>query len=92
MRSPEAFWEPCLTPPPPSPRPPPPPELKRALAEAGIASEFHGGALYCAGHVVVRRQEDGGGGEGGGGVVVEGALSGEYYRIRQVIYAQYQMC
>lgn len=31
-------------------------ELRQALAEAGIASEFHGGGLFCAGHVVVRRQ------------------------------------
>ena len=71
-------------------------ELKQALAAAGIASEFSGGALYCAGHVVVRRRqqqgpEEGGGG-GGGGLVLEGALSEDYYRIREVVYGQYHIC
>ena len=73
-------------------------ELKQALALAGIASEFHAGALYCAGQVVVRRRAaesaggSGGGGGGGGGLVLEGALSEEYYRIREIIYAQYHIC
>ena len=70
-------------------------ELKQALAAAGIASEFHAGSLYCAGHVVVRRRQPaGGGGDGeeGGGLLVEGALSEEYYRIREVVYAQYHIC
>lgn len=67
-------------------------ELKQALAAAGIASEFHGGVLYCVGHVVVRRRLPGGGAEDGGGLVVEGALSEEYYRIREVVYAQYHIC
>ncbi|PSC73960.1 cleavage and polyadenylation specificity factor subunit 2 [Micractinium conductrix] len=70
-------------------------QLKQALAAAGIASEFHAGSLYCAGHVVVRRRQPaGGGGDGeeGGGLLVEGALSEEYYRIREVVYAQYHIC
>ena len=72
-------------------------ELKQALALAGIASEFHAGALYCAGQVVVRRRaaESTGGGDGvggGGGLVLEGALSEDYFRIREIIYAQYHIC
>jgi hypothetical protein len=67
--------------------------LKQALAAVGIASEFHAGALYCAGHVVVKRRaggaEEGG---GGGGLVLEGALSEDYYRIREVVYGQYHIC
>lgn len=67
-------------------------ELKQALAAAGIASEFHAGALYCAGHVVVRRRQPGGGDDDGGGLLVEGALSEDYYRIREVVYGQYHIC
>lgn len=62
-------------------------ELRGALAAAGIASEFHGGALYCAGRVVVRR-----GGSEEGGLVVEGPLSADYYRVREVVYGQYHVC
>lgn len=97
---------PPRAPPHPPPRPLPlphaPAELKQALAAAGIASEFHAGALYCAGHVVVKRRQpqpqpgsgagSGGGGEEGGGLVVEGALSEDYYRIREVVYSQYHIC
>lgn len=52
-------------------------------------SEFHGGVLYCAGGVAVRRQ---GGEEGSSSLVVEGPLSKEYYRIRDVVYGQYHVC
>ncbi|GAB4814627.1 hypothetical protein N2152v2_001673 [Parachlorella kessleri] len=61
-------------------------ELKNALAEVGIASEFHGGTLYCMGHVAVRRQGE------EGGLLVEGPLSEDYYRIRDVVYGQYHVC
>lgn len=67
-------------------------ELKQALAAAGIASEFHAGSLYCAGQVVVRRRQPGAGEGGGGGLVLEGALSEDYYRIREVVYGQYHIC
>lgn len=76
-------------------------DLKQALAAAGVASEFYAGALYCAGSVVIKRRgagEDGGpgggggGAGGGGGLVVEGALSDDYYRIREVVYAQMHIC
>ena len=61
-------------------------ELKRALAGAGIASEFRGGALYCAGRVVVRRPA------GEAGVVLEGAPGEEYYRVRDAVYQQMHIC
>eukprot|EP00887_Chlorella_sp_A99_P003905 scaffold11.g3905.t1 len=67
-------------------------ELRRALAAAGIPSEFAGGALYCGGRVVVRRGGGGGGGGSGeGGLVVEGALGPEFYRVREVVYQQYHL-
>jgi len=61
-------------------------ELKKALTAVGVASEFHGGALYCAGQVVVRRRGE------GGGLVLEGALGDSYYKVRGVIYGQYHVC
>lgn len=46
--------------------------------------------LLCAGAVTVRRGTAGA--AGGGALVIEGALSDEYYRIRDVVYAQYNIC
>lgn len=63
-----------------------PAELKKALAVVGVASEFQGGALYCAGGVVVRRAGE------EGGLLVEGPLSEGYYHIRDVVYGQYHVC
>lgn len=60
-------------------------ELRKALTAAGIRSEFRGGDLYCIGQVVVRRR-------GEGGLVVEGAMGDGYYKIRDIIYAQYHVC
>jgi len=61
-------------------------ELKGALAAVGVASEFHGGALYCTGQVVVRRRDE------GRGLVLEGALGDTYYKVRDVVYGQYHVC
>jgi hypothetical protein len=41
--------------------------------------------------VVVRRRQAGGGADGGG-LELEGALSEQYYRIREVVYGQYHIC
>ena len=60
-------------------------ELRKALATQGIASEFRGGALYCAGQVVVKRRGE------GGGLVLEGAGSTSFYRVREIIYSQYHV-
>lgn len=61
-------------------------ELKKALALAGVRSEFHGGGLFCQGNVVVRRHGD------AGGLLLEGVIGEEYYTVRDVIYGQYHIC
>lgn len=57
-----------------------------ALGEAGIGAEFYSGCLLCSGHVLVRR----GGDEGQ--LLLEGPLGEEYYRIRNIVYGQYNVC
>lgn len=44
--------------------------------------------------VVIKRRQPGGGEDpgGDGGLVLEGALSPDYYKIREVVYAQYHIC
>lgn len=61
-------------------------QLKRALAKANIAAEFHAGGLYCDGDILVRRQGD------DGGLVLEGSLSDQYFKIRDIVYSQYHIC
>lgn len=61
--------------------------LRAALAEVGIGAEFAGGGLVCSGRVTVRRSAD-----GDGAVTLEGPLSQDYYRVRDVLYAQYHVC
>ncbi len=59
-------------------------QLKRALAKASIASEFHAGGLYCQGDIVVKRTDR--------GLAIEGQLSDQYYAIREIVYGQYHIC
>lgn len=61
-------------------------QLKRALARANIAADFHAGGLYCDGDILVRRQGD------DGGLVLEGSLSDQYFKIRDIVYSQYHIC
>lgn len=61
--------------------------LKQALADAGIASEWSGGALICRGVVMIRHL-----GGDSGELLLEGALSDDYYRVRNVLYSQYHVC
>ena len=44
--------------------------------------------------VVIKRRQPGGGEDpgGDGGLVLEGALSPDYYKIREVVYSQYHIC
>ena len=60
-------------------------ELKAALAEKGISSDFLGGQLVCSGAVTVKRGAD------DGGLLLEGPLSQEYYNVRSVLYSQYHL-
>jgi hypothetical protein len=56
---------------------------------AGVPAEFSAGALVCAGGTVcVRKAADGPGSEN---LLVEGALSDDFYRVRQILYGQYQI-
>jgi len=62
-------------------------EVKQALAKAGIASEFHRGELFCSGAVRVKRAE----GEEAH-LMMEGPLSEDYFKVRDVVYGQYNVC
>ncbi|KPJ01523.1 putative cleavage and polyadenylation specificity factor subunit 2 [Papilio xuthus] len=58
-------------------------ELRGALARAGLPAEFSGGALECcSGTVAIRRLEN-------GRVALEGVLSEEYYKVRELLYEQF---
>ncbi len=73
--------------------------LKQELAKQGISAEFRMApaaeagssaverALMCAGAVLVRRAA---GAEGR--LVLEGPLSDDYYRVRDVVLSQFQVC
>ena len=62
-------------------------QLKAALAEAGIPAEWAAGTLVCRGHTVVRHS-----GAASGDLLLEGALTREYYKIRDILYSQYHVC
>ncbi|CAB3248618.1 unnamed protein product [Arctia plantaginis] len=58
-------------------------ELRAALARAGLAAEFVGGALECCnGTLAIRRLES-------GRIALEGVLSEEYYKVRELLYEQF---
>ncbi len=61
-------------------------QLKAALAEAGIPAEWADGALVCRGHTLVTKAAD------SEDLLLEGALSSEYFAIRDIIYGQYHVC
>eukprot|EP00877_Chromochloris_zofingiensis_P014690 jgi/Chrzof1/9475/Cz04g04140.t1 len=63
-------------------------EVKQALAAAGIPSGFQSaGALLCAGSVLVRKAPD-----AEGQLVMEGPLSEDYFKVRDIVYGQYNIC
>ncbi|KDR21766.1 probable cleavage and polyadenylation specificity factor subunit 2 isoform X2 [Zootermopsis nevadensis] len=58
-------------------------DFKQVLNKNNIPSEFSGGVLWCCnGTVAVRRHE-------AGRVILEGCLSDDYYRVRELLYEQY---
>lgn len=62
-------------------------EVKQALAAAGVPSEFRGGGrLVVGGSLTVRR--DGPEGQ----LVMEGPLCDDYFKVRDVVYSQYNVC
>lgn len=60
-------------------------ELKEIIQSTlNLSVRFIPGGLVCGDRVVVRKE--------GQRLSFEGALSEEYYRVREVVYAQYHMC
>ncbi|KAF9796373.1 hypothetical protein SFRURICE_001946 [Spodoptera frugiperda] len=58
-------------------------ELRAALSKLGLTTEFTAGALECCnGTLAIRRLEN-------GRVALEGVLSEEYYKVRELLYEQY---
>ncbi|XP_034833890.1 probable cleavage and polyadenylation specificity factor subunit 2 [Maniola hyperantus] len=58
-------------------------ELRAALARLGLNAEFSAGALECCnGTIAIRRLEN-------GRVALEGVLSEEYYKVRELLYDQF---
>lgn len=58
-------------------------EFKQVLSRSNISSEFSAGVLWCSnGTIAIRRVES-------GRVMVEGSISEDYYRVRQLLYEQY---
>lgn len=58
-------------------------DFRQVLNKNNIPSEFAGGVLWCCnGTIAVRRHE-------AGRVILEGCLSDDYYRVRQLLYEQY---
>lgn len=58
-------------------------ELRAALNKLGLSTEFTAGALECCnGTLAIRRLEN-------GRVALEGVLSEEYYKVRELLYEQF---
>lgn len=58
-------------------------DFKQVLIRNGISSEFIGGVLWCCnGTVALKRNES-------GKVTLEGCISEDYYRVRELMYDQY---
>ncbi|KAK1260114.1 Cleavage and polyadenylation specificity factor subunit 2 [Acorus gramineus] len=68
-------------------------DFKQFLASKGIPVEFAAGALRCGEHVTLRKVGDTSqkGGPGTQQVVLEGPLSEEYYKIRELLYSQFYL-
>uniref|UniRef100_A0A1B0GEA0 Cleavage and polyadenylation specificity factor subunit 2 n=1 Tax=Glossina morsitans morsitans TaxID=37546 RepID=A0A1B0GEA0_GLOMM len=58
-------------------------DFKQVLMRHNINSEFSGGVLWCCNGTLALRRID------TGKVTMEGCLSEEYYRIRELLYEQY---
>ncbi|XP_024532304.1 cleavage and polyadenylation specificity factor subunit 2 isoform X1 [Selaginella moellendorffii] len=59
-------------------------DFKQLLATKGIQAEFAGGVLRCADNIAVRKS-------GGQQLVIEGSLSDDYYKVRELLYSQYHI-
>ena len=59
--------------------------LKQALADAGIAAQWQAGTLVCGQVIVKASPED-------GEVHLEGPLAEDFFRVREIVHAQYHVC
>lgn len=58
-------------------------EFKQVLIKCNINSEFSGGVLWCSnGTIAIRRIEN-------GKIIIEGCISEDYYKVRDLLYQQY---
>lgn len=58
-------------------------DFKQILMKSNISSEFSGGVLWCCnGTLAVRKLDQ-------GKVVIEGCLSEDYYKVRELLYEQF---
>ncbi|XP_074663107.1 cleavage and polyadenylation specificity factor subunit 2-like [Tubulanus polymorphus] len=57
-------------------------DLKTVMVRAGIQAEFSGGVLICNNIVAIRRNET-------GRIQLEGCISDDYYKVRDILYDQY---
>nr|XP_023012398.1 probable cleavage and polyadenylation specificity factor subunit 2 isoform X1 [Leptinotarsa decemlineata]XP_023012405.1 probable cleavage and polyadenylation specificity factor subunit 2 isoform X2 [Leptinotarsa decemlineata] len=58
-------------------------EFKQILARSNISSEFSGGVLWCSnGTIAIRRVDP-------GKIMLEGCISEDYYRVKELLYEQY---
>uniref|UniRef100_A0A182NLA6 Cleavage and polyadenylation specificity factor subunit 2 n=1 Tax=Anopheles dirus TaxID=7168 RepID=A0A182NLA6_9DIPT len=58
-------------------------DFKQILMKSNITSEFSGGVLWCSNGTVALRRVD------TGRVTIEGCISEDYYKIRELLYEQY---
>ncbi|GAB1860959.1 Cleavage and polyadenylation specificity factor subunit 2 [Camponotus japonicus] len=58
-------------------------DFKQVLNKSNIPSEFSGGVLWCCNNTIaVRRHE-------AGKVILEGCMSEDYYKVRELLFEQY---
>ncbi|CAH0550597.1 unnamed protein product [Brassicogethes aeneus] len=58
-------------------------DFKQVLGKNSIPSEFSGGVLWCSsGTIALRKVEN-------GRIMIEGCISEDYYKVRELLYEQY---
>ncbi|XP_033637127.1 cleavage and polyadenylation specificity factor subunit 2-like [Asterias rubens] len=57
-------------------------DLKQVMSRNGVQAEFTGGVLVCNSVVAIKRNDS-------GRITLEGCLSPDYFKVRQLLYEQY---
>ncbi|XP_022083164.1 cleavage and polyadenylation specificity factor subunit 2-like [Acanthaster planci] len=57
-------------------------DLKQVMSRNGIQAEFSGGVLVCNSLVAIKRNDS-------GRITLEGCLSPDYFKVRELLYEQY---